>query len=57
MTFEDWFARVNAICLSRTGLECDDFPDTCYWDMWDDGETPQEAFDRAMEDAGYAGLF
>lgn len=49
MDFETWLDKVDSIFINKTGLGRDDWPDQCYYDMWSEGMTPDEAFREAVE--------
>ena len=51
-TFLEWKARVNAVISRKTGgLTSDDLPDCMYHDWYDEGMTPAEAANEAVEAA------
>lgn len=50
MTFEDWMKKVDAIFIRKTGLDRDSWPDWCYYDAFEDGCTPEDAFEDAWEE-------
>ena len=52
MTFEAWMVQVDNVFVAETSLGRDDWPDNCYWDMWESGMTPREAFLDTMESEG-----
>lgn len=52
-TFEAWFDAVNAEFEARCGLTAEDMPDQCWWDWWEAGYTPAEAFEETMQNEGY----
>lgn len=51
--FNNWLADVDAIFIKKTGLDRESFPDNCYWDMFEDGCSPQEAWESTIENEGY----
>ena len=50
-TFENWMARVDDVLVRKVGVSSADLPDMAYADMYDEGITPEEAADRAIEDS------
>jgi len=46
--FQAWMAKVDAILVSKTGLESADLPDVCYREMHDDGDSPSQAARAAI---------
>ena len=40
--FETWMREIDKILLSDIGVCHDDLPDQNYYDMWQDGFTPDE---------------
>lgn len=55
--FEIWSQAVDNLFIKQTGMGRDDFPDQCYYDMFEDGFTPSEAFNEAIENEyGQIGL-
>jgi hypothetical protein len=48
-TFEVWMKRVDSCFIKLTGLGRDDWPDQCYWDMWDEELDPIEAVIQTIE--------
>lgn len=48
-SFEEWSGLVDGIFIRKTGLGRDDWPDQDWWDMWDSGYSPEEAFREAIE--------
>lgn len=51
MTFEQWKSGCNIIVIDKIGLSLNDMPDALWRDYYDDGLTPQQAVDSAVEDA------
>lgn len=41
--FEDWKRRANALCIHKTGLHPDDFPDWGWSDAYEDDSSVAEA--------------
>ena len=57
MTFEEWMQRVDSIMVEHLGLGYLDIADQNYRDMFDDGFTPLEAVQEAVENEfGYDAL-
>jgi hypothetical protein len=52
-TFEEWMAQVDAILIKRFGIESADLPDCCYADWYEDGFTPSQAVEMALEEGGF----
>ena len=52
-TFVQWKARVNACVIARAGVCTDDLPDVPYYDWFEDGISPQEAAEMALEESGF----
>lgn len=50
--FEAWMERVDAAIESWYGLSSDDLPDVEYYDMFEDGWTPGDAAQYALDNAG-----
>ena len=50
MTFEAWYAAVDAKFVEVTGMDRDSFPDACYYDMWEDEMEPVEAVAQSLEE-------
>lgn len=49
MSFEQWKARLdNLVAEELCGLTTDDLPDQMYWDMYDQGDSPEEVRDEIM---------
>ena len=53
LTFAQWKRKVNVECARLCGLTSDDLPDAAYWDMWDSGESPEDAAGSVLEDEGF----
>ena len=51
--FETWFAEVDRIITARTGLGARDWPDQCYSDWFDEGQSAREAATEALECCGW----
>lgn len=44
--FESWMTEVDQIFAAKFGgLTSEDLEDFYWWDLWNDGYTPQEAFE------------
>ena len=54
-TFAEWKRQVSANVEARAGLGCDDLPDYCYRDMFDDGipADDEDMIDEILENAGW----
>lgn len=50
MTFEAWYAAVDAEFIKVTGLDRDSWPDSDYYSHYEDGLTPHEAVTEAIEE-------
>jgi len=50
MTFEEFMTECDAICVSEIGVGVHDMPDLMWRDFFDDGLSPQDAIDCAMEE-------
>lgn len=53
LTFEDWKAECDAICMSRALTECDTWPDWNYWDCWNSESTPMETVEEMLSYNGW----
>lgn len=54
MSFNDWLEELDkAMRFQFGGFDSNDMPDWCWWDLWDSGLTPSEAFNDYMENQGY----
>jgi hypothetical protein len=51
VSFEDWMARVDEALVGKVGVSSGDLPDFTYRDLFDQGVTPEEAADAAIENA------
>ena len=53
--FNAWFDRVDVAIESLCGMRVTtlDLADIAYYDMWQDGSTPQEAAREALANEGY----
>lgn len=54
--FQKWFYKANIECMRLTSLDLNDLPDVSYRDMFEDGLSPKEAAEAAIEEAGGGGL-
>ncbi|MBI5297936.1 MAG: hypothetical protein HY869_20870 [Chloroflexi bacterium] len=52
-TFEHWYAEVDQAVQDVITLGVDDLPDMDYMSMYEDGETPAQAAQIALFNAGY----
>jgi|DEB0MinimDraft_10_1074344.scaffolds.fasta_scaffold538069_1 hypothetical protein len=52
MTFEEFMTECDAICVSEIGVGVHDMPDLMWRDFFDDGMSPQDSIDCAMEEWG-----
>jgi hypothetical protein len=50
-SFDSWMARVDEAIVRRVGVCSSDLPDFTYRDLYDQGVTPEEAADAAIENA------
>lgn len=50
MTFEQWKAEINRMMLDEFNLDLDDIEDWGYWDSFEAGDTPKDAFIQIVED-------
>lgn len=48
MTFEEWMKKVDHLVMAKTGLSYHDLPDLNYHDLYDAGETPWKAAQKAL---------
>lgn len=55
MTFEQWMEAVDRETQKRSPVSIHDLPDQPFWDQWNDGTTPAEMAEMALEDAGWDG--
>ena len=51
--FQQWKRQVDRCIEARIGLSSDDLPDVAYRDMFDYGDSPDEAAVAALEEAGF----
>ena len=59
MTFEEWMKEVNQEILNRTmgAISYNDLDDWHYRDAYDDGVSPAEAAEEALENDDMASMF
>ena len=51
--FNAWMAQVDSMVTRICGLGVHDLPDQCFADWFQDGISPREAAERALEDSGF----
>jgi hypothetical protein len=51
MTFEEWKKKVDQHVETMIGLSCDDLPDCCYRDWYEDKVDAKAAAKRAIRNA------
>ena len=51
--FDAWLARVDAHISRLSGLGHEDVADQPWYDWWEDGLSPAEAAENALEDEGF----
>lgn len=44
LTFEQWLAQVDAICIQNVGLGIEDFDDFLWADTYEKNRTPEQAY-------------
>jgi hypothetical protein len=50
MSFEAWKAKVdNLVAEQLSCLTTDDLPDQMYWDMYEQGDSPEEVASETVE--------
>ena len=49
MSFKTWMARVDALMIETVGMPCDCWPDQNYYDMWEEGYSPEQMLAEAVE--------
>ena len=52
MTFDEFMKECDAICEAEIGVGVHDMPDLLWRDFHEDGLSPQDAIDCAMEEWG-----
>jgi Family of unknown function (DUF5419) len=50
-SFEQWMAEVDEVLVKKVGVSSADLPDWTYRDAFDQGSTPEEAADEAIENS------
>ena len=55
MTYDEWYMKVDRLCLFIAGVGIDDLADGPSWDAWDDGVTPREYVMERLEEEGWPG--
>jgi hypothetical protein len=50
MTFKVWMQKVDKLISSEAGISIHDLPDMCFRDMFDDGCTPEEVVEEALQE-------
>lgn len=53
MLFNKWMAEANGHVLRLTGVSIYELPDCTFRDWFDDGVSPKEAAEYALEEAGF----
>ncbi len=53
MTFELWMKNVEAFVSQNAQLSVYDLPDRNFYDQWENGSTPADAGEDALENAGF----
>jgi len=50
LSFEQWMDKVDQlVSMASGGFETSDFPDICYYDMWEAGNSPVTAAKECLE--------
>jgi hypothetical protein len=44
MSFQEWKSELNELFEAAIGLSTEDIEDYCWYDLYEDGFTPEEAF-------------
>lgn len=44
LTFTQWLAQVNVLCITKTGLRIEDLEDYLWADAYEKNKTPKQAF-------------
>ncbi len=52
VSFEAWMQQVDARIERKCGMSHDDLPDIAYRDLYDAGESAEEAATQALEEIG-----
>jgi len=50
-SYETWISDVDAVLVRKVGVSSADLPDILYRDLYDDGHSPEEAAEEAIENA------
>ena len=50
MTFEQWMRQVDDLTWQQAGCGTNDLPNASYRDWYEDGLSPDEAAERAVEE-------
>ncbi len=53
MSYDAWMKKVDQEVSKLCGMSVHDLPDFPSWDLWDAGETPEEAAKEALREAGF----
>jgi len=54
-SFKDFKSAINTILEEEVGLSCNDLPDYCYRDNYDNGITVEQTVSDSLDSAGYPG--
>lgn len=54
-SFDEWMAKVDAVCQRKVGLSIHDLADLPFRDYYDDGMTPSAVVSQALREEGYFG--
>ena len=49
LTLDQWLVKVDRIISARFGISVHDLADFCIWDAWNDGLSPVEGAEMALE--------
>tara|TARA_Y100000310_G_C20017939_1_gene506047 strand:+ start:254 stop:475 length:222 start_codon:yes stop_codon:yes gene_type:complete len=49
LTLDQWMADVDQVVTDRLGISVHDLADFCAWDAWNDGMSPEDGAEMAME--------
>ena len=52
LTYEQWFATADRLCVEGYGLSINDLPDGPSWDAWEDGEDPASYLAELLANEG-----
>jgi hypothetical protein len=47
--FDEWMASVDEVLVRKVGVSSADLPDMCYRDLYDEGYSPEETAEDAIE--------